>query len=93
MGLILKGWRAGILTFRGGGPPKVVEGRAKPRRALPYFMTMRRTGRLHDMCTLPTDNSRETAAADWLQVNREAMIASTEWVEDHGLPLRDHRLL
>lgn len=38
------------------------------------------------------DAIREAEAVQWLDENREALDASNEWVETHGLPLASRRL-
>ena len=39
----------------------------------------------------PTEHDRK-AASNWREANREAIMASNDWVEAHGLPLQDYRL-
>jgi post-segregation antitoxin (ccd killing protein) len=39
----------------------------------------------------PSDQDREKAAI-WRKANRRALSSTNEWVEAHGLPLRDYRL-
>jgi hypothetical protein len=90
--LIRRGEAALILPFRGGGPPKVVEGRVRLIRAWPYLMAMRPARSMRRMTTPHPDKTREPDAAAWLAENREAISSANAWVEAHGLPLRDFRL-
>ena len=34
----------------------------------------------------------QKASFDWREANTEAIIASNDWVDAHGLPLHAHRL-
>ncbi|MFO6429412.1 type II toxin-antitoxin system CcdA family antitoxin [Erythrobacter sp. W302b] len=70
----------------------MVEGRVRVRRVVPNLMAIRWAGSSLGMSTPPTKDPLETAADEWPQVNRDAIVASNAWLEEHGLPLHDHRL-
>lgn len=70
----------------------MVEGRARPRRAGPDLMAMRRAGSLCGMTKSHESDPPKALTADWLEANREAISASNAWVKANGLPLRDFRL-